>query len=126
MKTTNSNSNSGLTSRAERLGSNTLPQINLARRRANQGLTTDRLLGVLRSEAPRFYHLAEVVGSWVWIQFDAKQPSNVTRALSEFGFHWNRNRQAWQHPCRSFRTKASPTDPRAKYRSYFPSDTSRA
>ena len=70
---------------------------------ANRALNTEKLLSLLRSEAPNFFELAEVVGKWVWIQFDQKQPAIVTAALSELGFHWNNARQSWQHPCGMFR-----------------------
>ena len=98
------------------------PRINLARRKANQRLKTDRLLALLRKETPNFFELAEVVGKWVWIQFAEKQPPTVTSVLAELGFHWNRQRQSWQHPCGLFRDQASPFDPRRKYGSYFPAD----
>ena len=88
----------------------------------NRSLDTERLLALLRSEVPKFYGLAEVVGKWVWIQFADKQPSEVTRVLAEFGFHWNRARQAWQHPCGLYRNVAATFDPRQKYGSYFPAD----
>lgn len=76
--------------------------------------------------APRFFHMAEVVGRWVWIAFEQKQPSDVTRLLAEFGFHWNRARQVWQHPCRTYSAKAASRDPRTTYRSYFPADSTGA
>jgi hypothetical protein len=65
--------------------------------------------------------LAEVVGKWVWIQFDEQPPRHITAALSEFGFHWNRKRQLWQHPCGQF-VPATRQDPRQKYHAYFPAD----
>jgi hypothetical protein len=46
-----------------------------------------KLLSLLRSETPRFFELAEVVGKQVWIQFGHEQPSEVTAVLAEFGFH---------------------------------------
>jgi hypothetical protein len=98
------------------------PRINLARRKANQRLKTDRLLALLRKETPNFFALAEVVGQWVWIQFADKQPSTVTSVLAELGFHWNRKRQSWQHPCGMFRDLPAPFDPRQKYGSYFAAD----
>ena len=98
------------------------PRINLARRKANQRLKTDRLLALLRKETPNFFALAEVVGQWVWIQFADKQPPTVTSVLAELGFHWNRKRQSWQHPCGMFRDLPAPFDPRQKYGSYFPAD----
>jgi hypothetical protein len=98
------------------------PRIDFARRRANRQLGTQDLLALLRTEAPRFYELAEVVGKWVWIQFTEKQPSDITARLAEFGFHWNNKRQVWQHPCGPVTVDASPDDPRAKYGSVHPAD----
>ncbi|HEY3855607.1 MAG TPA: hypothetical protein VGO67_14545 [Verrucomicrobiae bacterium] len=76
---------------------------------------------LIQREAPDFWELAEVVGRWVWIQFDGKQPNQITAALSELGFHWNRRRQVWQHPCGHLGTSAN-YDPRRRYGSYFPAD----
>ena len=98
-----------------------LPRIDYARRQANRELPTDQLLALLRSEAPRFYDLAEVVGKWVWIQFTEKQPREVTATLAQLGFHWNNARQTWQHPCGPV-TQGSPGDPRAKYGARHPAD----
>jgi hypothetical protein len=101
---------------------NTRAKINIARRQANRALNTDRLLALLRRETPNFFELAEVVGKWVWIQFDGKQPVTVTAVLSELGFHWNNKRQSWQHPCGLFRDQSVRFDPRRKYGSYFAAD----
>jgi hypothetical protein len=99
--------------RAERV------KINTIRRNANRALNTEKLLALLRRETPKFFELAEVVGKWVWIQFDGKQPVTVTAVLSELGFHWNNTRQSWQHPCGLFRDQSVRFDPRKKYGSYF-------
>ena len=99
-----------------------LHRIDFRRRFYNRGLSTEKVLDMLYHETPRFWELAEVVGKWVWIQFDGKQPSEVTRVLAEFGFHWNNARQTWQHPCGAYRDEALPFDPRKKYGSYFPAD----
>ncbi len=80
---------------------------------------------MLHHETPRFWELAEVVGKWVWIQFDDRQPRQITAALSQFGFHWNRKRQLWQHPCGQFVT-GSVQDPCQKYHAYFPADAKAA
>ena len=100
----------------------TRAKINIARRQANRALNTERLLALLRRETPKFFELAEVVGKWVWIQFDGKQPVTVTAVLSELGFHWNNKRQSWQHPCGLFRDQSVRFDPRRKYGSYFAAD----
>ena len=102
--------------------SDSRPRIDMKRRNANRALNTDRLLDVLRTETPNFFDIAEVVGKWVWIQFSDKQPPTVTSVLAELGFHWNRKRQSWQHPCGMFRDLPAPFDPRQKYGSYFPAD----
>jgi hypothetical protein len=129
MKTTTQNANqkrqnqsSRLLSRPEQLSTGNRPRIDFKRRYANRFLKTETLLELLRRETPRFFEVAEVVGRWVWIQFDQKQPGEVTRVLAELGFHWNRSRQTWQHPCGLFRDKAASYDPREIYRSYFPAD----
>ena len=68
----------GLLSRSEQLGTENRPEIDFDLRRANRALETEKLLALLRSDAPRFFEIAEVVGKWVWIQFSDKQPSTIT------------------------------------------------
>ena len=119
MKTTTQNKKSELKSRTEQVGTGQRPQIDFKLREANRSLDTQSLLALLQSEAPNFFELAEVVGKWVWIQFDKKQPGEVTRALAELGFHWNNVRQTWQHPCGSLPVTRAIVDPRQKYRTYF-------
>jgi hypothetical protein len=116
------NHKSGLLSRPEQWSTEIRPKIDFALRRANRALATEKLLALLRSETPRFFESAEVVGKWVWIQFSEKQPSDVTRVLGELGFHWNNTRQTWQHPCGTIRIEAANYDPRKRYGSYFPAD----
>ena len=120
MKTKTQNSASRLLSRTELPGTDS--NINFNRRRINRALRTESLLTLLRVETPRCYDFAEVVGRWVWIQFESKQPKEVTRILSELGFHWNKARKAWQHPCGLFRDEAATYDPRQRYGSYFAAD----
>ena len=98
-----------------------LPPLDFEKRREYREFPTDRVLDLLRAEEPRFFEIAEVVGKWVWIQFAEKQPREVTAALSQFGFHWNSKRQAWQHPCGQF-TTGSTADPRTKYGTHFAAD----
>jgi hypothetical protein len=122
MKTNTKNHKSELKNRPEQLNTKPLPKIDLALRRANRTLNTEKLLALLRSETPRFFAVAEVVGKWVWIQFAEKQPSHVTMILSELGFHWNNTRQTWQHPCGTALIEAATYDPRKRYGSYFAAD----
>jgi hypothetical protein len=120
--TTQKNQTNGLLSRSERLGLESRPEIDFDLRRANRALETEKLLALLRSDAPRFFEIAEVVGKWVWIQFSDKQPPTITSVLAELGFHWNNARQAWQHPCGTIRKERATFDPRKRYRSYFAAD----
>ena len=127
MKTkTNKNKKSGLSSRPEQLNTANTTRINYAKRAMYRSLDTEKLLELLRYEAPKFFELAEVVGKWVWVQFEQKQPYPVTRVLAQLGFHWNKNPQTWQHPCGVECDKASPVDPRRKYGSYFPANAKAA
>jgi len=125
---TNTDTKSGLKSRSEQPARDSselgtaktgLARINFARRQVNRSLDTQTLLAVLRGTAPHFFELAEVVGKWVWIQFAEKQPREITSRLAQLGFHWNKARQAWQHPCGLYRHEAATFDPRKKYGSYF-------
>ena len=97
------------------------PTIDQVKRRRYRSLPTDRLLALLQKDAPRLWELAEVVGKWVWVQFESKQPPQITAELSQWGFHWNNRRQAWQHPC-GMVTDGVNYDPRRRYGSYFPAD----
>jgi len=88
MKTTaKQNQQMGLLSRSEQLGTENRREIDFALRQANCAPETQKLLALLRSDAPRAYEIAEVVGKWVWIQFSDKQPPTVTSVLAGFGFH---------------------------------------
>jgi hypothetical protein len=110
---------SGLKNRPEPLSRASQRRIDFIRRKANRSLDTHKLLTLLQSNAPRFFDLAEVVGHWVWIQFTDKQPAAITRVLAELGFHWNKARQAWQHPCGLYRAERATYNPRQRYGSYF-------
>ena len=128
MKTNNNNSQattkpaSGLKNRTEQ-PRQAAPQadrppiggIDYAQRFLNRALPTDKLLDLLKVEAPDFVPLAEVIGKWVWITFPDKQPREVTSVLAQLGFHWNNKRQAWQHPCGTPRKQPSSQDPRERY-----------
>ncbi|HTD67750.1 MAG TPA: hypothetical protein VK846_14590 [Candidatus Limnocylindria bacterium] len=95
-------------------------RIDFAKRKLNRELPTDQVLDLLQRRLRRAFELAEVVGQWVWVAFDAPQDQQMTAELSQLGFHWNSRRKVWQHPCGVF--KGEPTDPRAKYQSFHPAD----
>lgn len=84
-------------------------------------MATGQLLAVLKREAPRFFESSMVVGNWVWVAFEQRQPRRVTALLSQLGFHWAKRRQAWQHPCGHFVNGPSRVDPRETYGVRYPS-----
>lgn len=97
---------------------NRLP-IDSEKRKQNRTLPTPKVLNLLHTQLPAAYRLAEVVGKWVWVRFTEQPAAEVRQQLAQFGFHWNRERQAWQHPCGKF-SLGSQTDPHEKYSSYQP------
>jgi hypothetical protein len=137
MKTNKQNQNSGLKNRSEQLSTantntaeaqtapvavekkdNRLP-IDTEARKKNRTLPTPKVLNLLLTNAPAVYRLAEVVGKWVWVRFTETPAAEIRQQLAQLGFHWNRQRQAWQHPCGKF-SLSSAQDPHEKYSSYFP------
>ena len=91
-------------------------------RKQNRTWPTTKVLQHLQTQMPDTYRLAEVVGKWVWVQFAEQPAAEIRQQLAQLGFHWNRERQAWQHPCGAFST-GSPHDPHEKYGSHFPADS---
>ena len=140
MKTKTQKSNTGLGSRSAQSSSentaaaqtSTAPaqtekqdnrlHIDRERRTKNRTLPTPKVLNLLLTSLPDVYGLAEVVGKWVWVQFENTPAAQIRQQLSQLGFHWNGQRQTWQHPCGQFAI-GSRNDPHEKYSSYFPSDT---
>ena len=90
-------------------------------RKANRTLPTDKVLALLHTVNPDLFNLAEVVGKWIWVQFKDQPAATLRQQLAQLGFHWNRERQAWQHPCGAFRLRGA-GDPHEKYSSYYPGD----
>jgi len=90
-------------------------------RKKNRTLATDKVLALLHTVNPDLFNLAEVVGKWVWVQFTEQPAATQRQQLAQLGFHWNRERQAWQHPCGAFRLHGA-GDPHQKYASYYPAD----
>ena len=109
-----------LSHHSEAKADNRLP-IDAEARKKNRMLATPKVLNLLLTKTPDIYRLAEVVGKWVWVQFKETPTAEIRQQLAQLGFHWNRERQAWQHPCGQFRL-SSQTDPHDKYSCYFPAD----
>ena len=132
MKTTSQKKNSGLVSRSAQSSSNDTAPVAQAKpdtrlpidseaRKANRTLPTDKVLALLHTVNPDLFNLAEVVGKWIWVQFKEQPAASLRQQLAQLGFHWNRERQAWQHPCGAFRLRGS-GDPHDKYPTYYPGD----
>ena len=90
-------------------------------RKHNRSLPTEKVLALLQQQDRRLWEMAEVVGKWVWICFSESPAPTVRQTLAQLGFHWNRTRQAWQHPCGQFRL-SSAGDPHEKYQAYHPAE----
>lgn len=69
---------------------------------------TNEVVEKLRKELPDLVEKAEIVGQWVWLEFQSKPAPPVIVKLKRLGFHWNKRRRCWQHPCGT----RSPNDPR--------------
>jgi hypothetical protein len=133
MKTTSQKNNSGLGSKSAQSSStpetpsavapkpdSRLP-IDTEARKKNRTLPTEKVLQMLQTAAPEAFRLAEVVGKWVWVTFTEQPAAEIRQQLAQLGFHWNRERQAWQHPCGAFRLRGA-GDPHEKYSSHRPAD----
>ena len=90
-------------------------------RKKNRTMPTDKVLALLHTVNPDLFNLAEVVGKWIWVSFKEQPAATLRQQLAQLGFHWNRERQAWQHPCGAFRLRGA-GDPHEKYASYYPGD----
>ena len=60
---------------------------------------------------PEIWGQAQVVGKWVWLEFNVPPVAQIRGKLKELGFHWNGGRKCWQHPC-GVQSKGSSRDPR--------------
>jgi hypothetical protein len=126
MKATKKINSKRFLSRSELLGTDksgkcNVPAIDFVLRRLSRRYPTGKVLNILSAELQEAYRLAEVVGKWVWVQFNNTPALEIRRRLAQCGFHWNRQRKAWQHPCGLF-CLGSDADPRIKYPSYFAAD----
>ncbi len=131
---TNTKKQIGLGSRSAQLSSSSTPAqpkkdnrlpIDAEARKKNRILPTAKVLELLKTSNPGLFNLAEVVGKWVWIAFRETPAPELRQILAQLGFHWNRERQAWQHPCGAFRLRGV-QDPHEKYSSYYPADQAAA
>ena len=80
----------------------------------HQSTNTVSLLDQLKTEMPEVWSQAQVVGRWVWLEFSVAPEKAVRAKLRELGFHWNKVRQCWQHPCGQSQSRPD-RDPREVY-----------
>jgi hypothetical protein len=45
---------------------------------------------------PEVFEQAQVVGKWVWLEFNVAPVRPIRDKLKELGFHWNAGRKCWQ------------------------------
>jgi hypothetical protein len=74
----------------------------------NTTQTTVTVVDKLKKELPEILGQAQVVGQWIWLEFTSRPSRPVRAKLKELGFHWNKRRRCWQHPCGT----RAPNDPR--------------
>src|ERR1017187_6907979 len=72
------------------------------------------LLEKLKTEMPEIWDQAQVVGKWVWLEFNIPPAGVIRERLKQLGFHWNGQRKCWQHPC-GVPSRHSKGDPRQHY-----------
>jgi hypothetical protein len=72
------------------------------------------LLDRLKTEMPEIWGQAQVVGKWVWLEFNVPPVDEIRTNLKKLGFHWNGQRKCWQHPCGVPRSRSG-GDPRSYY-----------
>jgi len=76
--------------------------------------TTLELLATLKQQMPDIWNQTEVVGKWLWLEFNVPPAKHILGKLKQLGFHWNHDRQCWQHPCGVHRARSN-RDPRQVY-----------
>jgi hypothetical protein len=77
-------------------------------------VATLTLLDRLKTEMPEIWGQAQIVGKWVWLEFNVPPMQAIRANLKRLGFHWNGQRKCWQHPCGVSRDR-SQGDPRSYY-----------
>jgi hypothetical protein len=81
---------------------------------AASATNTLALLDRLKTEMPEIWGQSQVVGKWVWLEFNVPPVGKIRENLKKLGFHWNGQRKCWQHPCGVPRHRAG-GDPRSYY-----------
>src|SRR3954466_3126205 len=72
------------------------------------------LLERLKNDLPQVWPNTQIVGQWVWLEFNVPPHPEVRSKLKHLGFHWNAGRKSWQPPCGESRPR-SRRDPKVIY-----------
>lgn len=62
-------------------------------------LPTLNLFERLGREMPELFGQAQVVGKWVWLEFNVAPVKPIRDKLKGLGFHWTAGRKCCQQPC---------------------------
>lgn len=90
-----------------------LSQFSILPRDEKRNATKATILELLQVNSEALSAAYEV-GEWIWIQFEKKPAADVLEIIKALGFHWNKTRKAWQHPC-GVHCRRSEDDPTEKY-----------
>jgi len=102
MKTTSQKKNTGLQAESAQQTNTTAPQvvsttataperkdnrlpIDTEARKRNRSLPTEKVLNLLQTSSPDLFNLAEVVGKWVWVTFQAQPAAEIRQTLAQLG-----------------------------------------
>ena len=85
-----------------------------------RALDTGQIVGIVRRPAIAALlsgagAAVDVVGAWVWVEFDTMPSERIRRFLKSVGFRWSKKRRAWQHACGVWRRFNPAGDPRHTY-----------
>jgi proteasome lid subunit RPN8/RPN11 len=110
---------STLPARANKPRSSPRSRVDAKKRKTMSANTTSTnktlaLLHTLKTEMPEIWGEAQIVGKWVWLEFNIPPEREIRARLKELGFHWNGPRKCWQHPCGVSRPRLK-GDPRSYY-----------
>ena len=87
----------------------------------NRALPAERIVEILKNEAPGFWNMVAIVGKWVWLEIPAPYSRREANFLWRLGFHFSPARRCFQHPGGLITDAVSNEDPRERYGCIYPS-----
>lgn len=78
----------------------------------NRALSAERIVEILKNEAPGFWNAVAIVGKWVWLEIPAPYSRSEANFLWQLGFHFSPARRCFQHPGGQMTDAVSNDDPR--------------